>query len=71
MVGPGLWGVGGAGGGFEGALFGGLGGTDLVGGDGDCALAVGESRLVTGGTIGGLPSAGGFAGDILNTFVAR
>lgn len=67
MVGVGL--LGGAGGGFEGAILGGLGGIDLVGGDG--ALVADASRLGTVGTVGGLPSAGGFASDILIRFVSK
>jgi hypothetical protein len=66
IVGVGL--LGGAGGGFEGALLGGLGRIDL-GEDG--ALVVGTSRLGTVGTVGGLPSAGGFASDILINFIAK
>ncbi len=66
MLGMGL--LGGAGGGFEGALLGGLGRIDLVGGDG---ALVGASRLGTAGTVGGLPSAGGFASDIFIKFVAK
>jgi len=67
MVGVGL--LGGAGGGFEGALLGGLGGIGLV--RGDVALVTDASRLGTVGTVGGLPSAGGFASDILIKFVAK